>query len=310
MMKIEKLLKTDSQAKETSNLKGTEFEALKRRINGICISLNRSSEDYDVSKTLMSIEKYKRQKYNRILYSEISAYIFNLTNEQKGNFVTNLELLLVETMNNDDCVDNDTKDTILRIYDHVHLALHQIENLKRDDDDIKGLIAKNLEPVSTKFEKNLQTAYKELYAQLIALIGIFTALAFLVFGSISALDNIFSSANNMPMLKILIITSLWGICLINLIFIFIYFISKMTRLDIAEAKNIKYPIIAWCNLFLIAVFSLCSWFYYVKNMNLTNWLEQLQNNNAQAIVLSGFAVILLLILISTVIIVVNSKEKK
>lgn len=296
MMKIEKLLKTDSQAKETSNLKGTEFEALKRRINGICISLNRSSEDYDVSKTLMSIEKYKRQKYNRILYSEISAYIFNLTNEQKGNFVTNLELLLVETMNNDDCVDNDTKDTILRIYDHVHLALHQIENLKRDDDDIKGLIAKNLEPVSTKFEKNLQTAYKELYAQLIALIGIFTALAFLVFGSISALDNIFSSANNMPMLKILIITSLWGICLINLIFIFIYFISKMTRLDIAEAKNIKYPIIAWCNLFLIAVFSLCSWFYYVKNMNLTNWLEQLQNNNAQAIVLSGFAVILLLIL--------------
>lgn len=310
MTKIDKLLKTNSQAKKTSSFKGTEFEALKRRINGICISLNRSSEDYEVSKTVTSIRQYKQQKHNRILYSEISAYVFDLTNEQKGNFVTNLELLLVESINDETRIDNDTMDIILRIYDHVHLALHQFENLKRDDDDIKSLISKNLEPVSMKFEKNLQETYKELYAQLIALIGIFTALAFLVFGSISSLDNIFSTANNMPMLKILIITSLWGICLINLIFIFIYFVSKMTKLDIEESRNIKYPVIAWCNLVLIAVFLLCSWFYYVKKMNLTEWLEQLQNSNKQALVLGGFAVILSLILFSAVMIMVNSKEKK
>ena len=114
----------------------------------------------------------------------------------------------------------------------------------------------------------------------------------------------------MPMLKILIITSLWGICLINLIFVFIYFVSKMTKLDIEESRNIKYPVIAWCNLVLIAVFLLCSWFYYVKKMNLTEWLEQLQNSNKQALVLGGFAVILSLILFSAVMIMVNSKEKK
>lgn len=310
MMKIDKLLKTDSQNKTSRSLKGTEFETLKRCINNICNSLNRSSEDYDAAKTLSSIGKYKRQKHNRILYSEISAYIFNLSDEEKGNFVTNLELLLVETMNSDNnCIDNEIMDSVLRIYDHVHLALHQVESLKREDDELKSLIASNLKPVSIQFEKKVQTAYKEIYAQLIALIGIFTALAFLVFGSITALDNILGAAIHMPLLKLLIITSLWGLCLINLIFIFIYFVSKMTGLDAAESQNIKYPMIAWCNLFLITVLSLSSWFYYVKNMQLTNWFEQLQNNHAQIVVLGGFAAILLLVAISVIIIIHSSGRK-
>ena len=43
---------------------------------------------------------------------------------------------------------------------------------------------------------------KEMNAQMITMVGIFTALAFLVFGSISSLDGIFEQ-NAIPLFKVI-----------------------------------------------------------------------------------------------------------
>lgn len=306
MRKIDKLLKADSQDVDVQKLKGTDFEILKRKINGICVSLNRPSDEYDSGKTITSISKYAKLS-QRIIYSEISAYVFSLSDSERGNFLTNMEMLLVESRN-DEKLEEQVKEDILKIYDHVHLALYQVEHFKRDDEELKNIIGRNLEPVKERFEGKIESAYKEIYAQLIALIGIFTALAFLVFGSISALDNIFSKANEMPMLKIAIIACIWGICLINLIFVFIYFIAKLTRLD-TEEKKMRYPMIAWCNLFLTTILAVCSWAYYVGGMNLTGWLRELEKSNEERIVIAGFIVIVAVFLISAIVLGVHSREK-
>ena len=78
--------------------------------------------------------------------------------------------------------------------------------------------------------------------QFISLIAIFTALSFIVFGGITALDNIFNGMKNFPIFSLLILGSLWGLLICNLVFVFIFFISKLTKLSIksSEAKIASY----------------------------------------------------------------------
>lgn len=202
-MPIKKLLKTEPQSSNVQNIKGTDYEHLKRRINRICISINFPSDNYEPQKTISSIQNYLKHE-KRILYSEISAYLFALDENGRGNFTANVDSLLITSIN-DPALEPELKECILKLYDHVQLVLYQVENLKADEEEFKNVIAKNLEPVQAKIEEKMRDTYKELYAQLIALIGIFTAMAFMIFGSISALDSVFSEVNKMPLLKVIII---------------------------------------------------------------------------------------------------------
>jgi len=304
--KIDKLLKADSHEADAQKLKGTDFEDLKRKMRGICISLNRPSDEYDSGRTIASIGRYAKLN-TRIIYSEISAYVFSLSDAEIGDFVTNIETLLIKSRN-DENLPVQVRDDILKIYDHVHLALYQVEHLKRDDEELKNIIGRNLEPVKERFEGKIESAYKEIYAQLIALIGIFTALAFLVFGSISVLDNVFMKADEMPMLKIMMIACIWGICLTNLIFIFIYFVARLTKLEAGE-KGTEYPVVAWCNLILITILAVCSWMYYVDGMELTGWLAKLAKSNEEWVVIAGFLVIIVVFLGSAITLGVKYRRK-
>lgn len=69
----------------------------------------------------------------------------------------------------------------------------------------------------------------------------------------------------------------------NLVFVFMFFIAKMTGLNIKSTSDVnanlvqKYPLIWWCNLVLIAVLMFSCWAYYAKSENITteiyNWLQ-------------------------------------
>lgn len=104
----------------------------------------------------------------------------------------------------------DTQKAVLKIWDHVNLAQQQYNALKQSDEEYKE-----------KFEKLIST-YKEdmtkdMSNQLLTMVSIFTALAFLVFGGISSLDNIFS-VHGIPLLKLMCVGAVWGLCILNLIF--------------------------------------------------------------------------------------------
>ncbi len=299
-MEISKLIKSDSQNIVIPQNKGT--------IKGICVSLNRSAEEYDPQKTIHSIEKYLKNE-ERILYSEVSGYVFTLNEEEKGNFLSNVELLLVSSIGSEK-MERNVRQCILKLYDHVHLALYQEENLKSDTDELKSVIAKNLEPVKERFEQRIQDTYKELYVQLIALIGIFTAMAFLVFGSITALDNIFAGAREMSIFKIVIIACIWGVCVLNLVFIFIVFVARMTGLNETNGKKIKYPIVAWSNLVIITILLFSAWEYYVRSMGLTEWFKRIALSNDVVITILGFSVILLIFIFSAIGLIYSTKEEK
>ena len=77
---------------------------------------------------------------------------------------------------------------------------------------------------------------KEMTQQLVGLIGIFTALSFIVFGGISSLDSIFGAVQGTledehSVLPVLIIAIAWALCMMNLLFGFMYFVIRITHLQ-------------------------------------------------------------------------------
>lgn len=67
---------------------------------------------------------------------------------------------------------------------------------------------------------------------------------------VSSLDNIFSNSG-LPVLKLMMVGSVWGLCILNLIFVFLFCVGKMTKLNFKstddETADIfqKYPIVWW-----------------------------------------------------------------
>lgn len=306
-MAIDKLIKVSTQNTDIEKLKGTNFEKLKRRTNGICISLNYSSDKYAAQKTISSIKNYLKE-CDRIIYSEISGYFFDLNEDKRANFITNVECLLVTCMS-DVSIDNEIQQCVLKIYDHVHLAIHQIMKLQYNtkEENLEKVFINNIDPIKLKMEAKIEQTYKELYGQLIALIAVFTAMAFLVFGSMSSLDNIFNQFSSIPLLKIVIVACVWGISVINLVFIFMFFVSKMTKLEFSKSN---YSLIAWSNLILIIILLASSWGHYVRQIGLINWFEVLIKSNERFSSIAGFAVIAIICIISIIVIIKNFSKNK
>ena len=65
----------------------------------------------------------------RILYSEISNFVFGLDVPGRGVFATNIEKLLLYVLDDENTVNEDCKKLTIKIYDHFQLALCQIENV-------------------------------------------------------------------------------------------------------------------------------------------------------------------------------------
>lgn len=147
---------------------------------------------------------------------------------------------------------------------------------------------------------------KDLTAQLLTIVGIFTALAFLVFGGISSLDNIFSNIE-LPIFKLLIVGSVWGLCILNLVFVFLFCVGKMTKMSFSSIQNQeatifqKYPIVWWSNFMVCSILAMSMWGYFITQGNIHSWLNDFSQNNKGLVSIGGTVVIFLAIIILGVV---------
>ena len=77
--KLDVLLRTTDNT--TMSLEQSKkFNNTKRKINGICKALSLNTQKYDPQKTVENISAYitSTNKLDRILYSEISNYVYSL----------------------------------------------------------------------------------------------------------------------------------------------------------------------------------------------------------------------------------------
>lgn len=254
-------------------------------------------------------------KHDRILYAPISNEIYrcydNHTPDEAdvimGMISTNMDKLVFYTISEayesrrkqtrkEDSVKQleDTKKAILKIWDHINLAQQQYSVLKQSDDEYQQKFRKLISSYKEEMTKDMSN-------QLLTMVSIFTALAFLVFGGISSLDNIFST-QGIPLLKLMCIGTVWGLCILNLIFVFLFCVGKMTKLNFKSTDDPnasifeKYPVVWWTDLILIIILVLCLWAYYIRTHSIDKWITDIFLLHPVGTFLGGSIIILLIIM--------------
>lgn len=247
-------------------------------------------------------------QYDRILYSPISNIIYSAyENSQEeeliGTLMSNLDALVSYSLDQtaianrkiameedrDKRTVDDTKKAVLKIWDHVNLANQQYKVLKQTDDEYN-------EKFNRRISSYKEEMTKEMNAQLLTMVSIFTALAFLIFGGISSLDNIFS-IGGIPIMKVLATGLVWGLCIFNLIFLFLFCVGKMTKLNFKSTDDPnatifqKYPVVWWSDLLLLSLLVVCLWLYFMQQHKIDIWLVDICIANTAATTIIGSVII-------------------
>lgn len=300
-----------------------DVTSMSAKIIKICENLSVENDNFEKIQTTILIEEYILL-HKRFLYNIISQHIFNRDNP--GTIHSNIESLLSYVNNKDYEKDfksrNPTskntenilciKKSVLKLLDHANLAEYQFEKLKQSDIEFKQNFNLQIMPVKNDIDNQLSSFSRDMTSQLISLIGLFTAMSFLVFGGINSLDNIFKSADNIPILKLMIVGCIWGICILNLVFVFMFFISKMTKLNIKSSDgNLiqKYPLVWWSNLIICTILLLSTWLFYIDHYDIGYWFLDISKSNSFVSVI-GFVFILLFFSINSMIILKKYHEKE
>ena len=258
---------SDFDWKKTDNKNTTKtenYDNVGKEINKLCEELFKESKEFNPEIFCNDLEKYLG-KYNRLAYNKITEYIYRALYKEdtSGTILTNLDNLC-EYINNLEEKEK-IKDVVFKLWDHCNLALIQINELKKKDSDYKRIVDERIKVESNEIAR-------EMNSQFISLIAVFTALAFVIFGGISSLSNIITEIKNVSIIKLGIGSCIWSFCFINLIFFFMFYVSRIAKINIADMENKnanliqKYPLIVLANTFIVSllVFFLC---LYCVNAN-------------------------------------------
>lgn len=329
-----KLNKTDEGTNVVLDVEGKySTQVMTDKVLEFCQEMLKDSNEFDSQsrEQVFNLIYHYIKNNHRILYSPISNLIYGWfeeyeIEEAEKNLATMLNNLQsvssyieteeykkrIEEVDGDEQEREyffDTEKAILKIWDHVNLAQQQYRSLKQSEDEYKRRFNKSIEPIEDQIrnsQKDLEFKIKDINAQLLTVVGIFTALAFLLFGGISSLSNILSDTE-LPVLKVMIIGCVWGLCILNVIFVFLFCVAKMTNLNFKSVQDgsifRKYPIVWWCNFFILAVLSVVSWMYYVKNVHAGDWFSEFCEKYPQRVTIGGFVIIGFILLILMLILI-------
>lgn len=229
--------------------KEVQTDKMKKQMRNILDMLSAEKGYCDKQRLLESLKQYL-DNYGRVLYSEVTVYLYKLSDENSKKLeivISNIDSLLEECVDDDPKVENRETKVILKLWDHINLANNQLNTLKMSDETIHNKIALQANPISDDLKKtkeDLDASKKELYTQLISIVSIFVAIAFVLFGGMSLMNNLFNYENidKIPLFEMLCAGSLIGIVMIMSIYAFIVFVLRITgKYDYSKEQqdNIK-----------------------------------------------------------------------
>lgn len=212
------------------------------------------------------------------------------------------------------CDENDAlKKPLKKLVDHTNLEIARINYVSNIDERI-GMTGQDLQEkfnetyeIATKLKPQVDTLFEKTnstYSEFISILGIFSGIVLVYFGGTSILGNVLSNIENTFLLKSIAIAIIVGIIVLNVIFMFLYFLSKLIHENIARTTEdlsyesftnrlkIKYPIVFYLNFFLLflLIFDGIVWLIYAVNEEF-NLLQIIilyfQNINQKSLVIFG-----------------------
>ncbi len=129
-------------------------------------------------------------------------------------------------------------------------------------------IEKNVEKISEKANK-AKKKVKDVYSQFVSILGIFSAIVIVFFGGTSVFTSMLTNIHEAEWYEIGMGASAVGLILFDIIFMFLYILSKYLEVPIgtkenSDKKNMifkwidKYPYVFLFNFFCILVFVVCA----------------------------------------------------
>lgn len=242
----------------------------------------------------------------RHFYNEIFSTITEIHNQEPAAIDVlgeNMRVLYTYCMERDD---NQIKEPIAKLFDHVSLDIARIKytnaidrRLKLTGDTLLTQISdanKKIEEAKNTYEgikDDVEDTSKKInnaYSEFVSILGIFSAIVLVFFGGTSIMGNVIGSMKETNIFITLIVTCFAGTIIFDILFMFIYFLAKLIDRDIAASTGelwwqsigirmkSRYPIIFYANIISIIIIYIASiagilqWI--VKNQyEVMNWLK-------------------------------------
>lgn len=222
---LQKLLKAEEDVHQIigeSLDQSAKFRATQLAIKEICEDLSLSSRAYRPKNTVELIKLYveEENKLERMLYSQISNFIFELDEEGRGSFATNVEKLLLYSLNKDNNLDVDCEKIIIKLYDHFNLALHQIGN-------VKNIYEKSIEELRNDFEIEIKKVEKDY----ITILGIFASIVLVFIGEITFSSSVLSNISGVNIFRLLLVIDLLACVVINTVSLLVKMIFRINGIE-------------------------------------------------------------------------------
>ncbi|MFQ6793241.1 MAG: hypothetical protein ACLRT4_10730 [Thomasclavelia sp.] len=280
--------KNDSIEEQDSSL-----DTVKKEFNTLLDKLSTPTKNFKIEIFLKELKLYLDNNH-RLLYSEFTNMIItcNVKNEQKtGNIISNLENCIEFSMDEGNSIPEITRKTLIKLWDHANLASNQYNYFMTTDDvyiaKVKPLMdskidelkeeVKNAKNELNKSNKEVKDIKSNLMSDLIAMISIFVAIAFVMFGGMSLLNSLFdfSNMNSIPVNELLCIGSLFGIIMITVLYAFMIFILKITDKEITGTSLLNKILITMIAiLFIVCAYTFCRWKSNIETINKNSTNQQ------------------------------------
>lgn len=249
-------------------------------------------------------------KGGRLLYSVISSKIYGL-NEVDINSLESLCDQLVSyvfILQNKEGKDNTVNTIVLKLSDHINLALAQERYVQHFND---GKLNEKFNKVDDFMKKaddldqkvgDLDNDIKNMNSQVISILGIFTAISFVVFGGISSASSILSNIASTSLPKLGILASIWSIAICNMVYFLLYFMAKFTKINIKTNLRFnapvyrRHPYIFLINVILCVILFLSVWFYIIEITTGDSWIKMIVSNNKDFLLFGTIVIIGIIII--------------
>lgn len=245
---FESLLRTSSDPQSVTQTSDDALKYSRQKIRGICFNLCLPSKNYDPSKTVSAIKNYLSEKATkeRILYSEISSYVYGLSEEQQGNFGTNIENLLAYVLDDSNNVGDDPCKIAIKIYDHFQLAISQ-KNLSTEQNEIASAsIVDKVEKANVAIEETTQHV-KGLEKEYVTILGIFASIVLTFVGGLTFSTSVLQHINAISIYRLILTIDLIAIVLFDVICLLINFVCHINN------RLFKTKIVFWFNIAFIII---------------------------------------------------------
>lgn len=219
------LTKTDDPKTKQEPAEHDVLSESKDKIIHICLQLCTESKEYKPQETLSIIKEYidPNKNKSRILYSEITNFVFNNDITINGIMESNIQSLLEYAYNESNNVPLDSCNVVVKIYDHYNLAIKQVALSINSIESAKRFHAATIDEVKDELRRDLKRIEKDY----ITILGIFASVVLAFMGGISFSSAALENLQKGNVYRVVLVIIMLGLVLMNVVHMLIKFIAKI-----------------------------------------------------------------------------------